>query len=106
MLPAFKLLAKFKFLRGTAFDPFGRTHERRHERALIDEYKAVVDELLAALTPKNIALAAEIAGIPELIRGYGHVKDRHLKAAKERESELLNAYRSGKAKMPAAIAAE
>jgi indolepyruvate ferredoxin oxidoreductase len=106
MKRAFGVLAYFKFLRGTAFDPFGRTHERRQERALIGDYKAVIDELLASLTPKNLALAAEIAGIPEQIRGYGHVKERHLKQAKARESELLGAFRTGKAKVPAAIAAE
>jgi indolepyruvate ferredoxin oxidoreductase len=106
MKRAFAVMAWFKFLRGTAFDPFGRSHERRRERALIDEYKAVIDELLTTLTPKNVALAAEIASIPEQIRGYGHVKARHLKAAKERESELLNAFRTGKAKAPAVLAAE
>jgi indolepyruvate ferredoxin oxidoreductase len=106
MKRAFAVMAWFKFLRGTAFDPFGRTHERRRERALIDEYKAVTDELLAALTPKNVVPAAEIASIPEQIRGYGHVKERHLKAAKERESGLLAAFRAGKAKVPATVAAE
>jgi indolepyruvate ferredoxin oxidoreductase len=106
MKRAFTILAWLKFLRGTAFDPFGRTRERRRERALIGEYKSVVQELLAALTPKTIALAAEIASIPEQIRGYGHVKERHLGVAKERESELLEAFRTGKAKMPAALAAE
>ena len=100
------MLAWFKFLRGTAFDPFGRTDERRRERALIGEYKSVIDELLAALTPKNVALATEIAAIPEQIRGYGHVKERHLKGAKDREAELLEAFRTGKAKMPAVLAAE
>ena len=106
MKRAFSVMAWFKFLRGTAFDPFGRTHERRRERALIVEYKAIVDELLSGLTAKNVGLATEIASIPEQIRGYGHVKERHLKAAKARESELLEAFKSGKAKMPAAIAAE
>jgi indolepyruvate ferredoxin oxidoreductase len=106
MKRAFAVLAWLKFLRGTAFDPFGRSHERRRERSLIGEYRSTVDEILATLTPKNVGLAAEIASIPEHIRGYGHVKERHLKAAKERESELLDAYRSGKAKMPTALAAE
>jgi indolepyruvate ferredoxin oxidoreductase len=106
MKRAFAVLARFKFLRGTAFDPFGRTHERQRERALIGEYRSVIDELLATLTPKNIGLAAEIASIPEGIRGYGHVKLRHLKAAKQSEAELLEAYRAGKAKVPAALAAE
>ncbi|MBL8907932.1 MAG: indolepyruvate ferredoxin oxidoreductase family protein [Rhizobiales bacterium] len=89
MLSAFKTLAKFRFLRGTAFDPFGRSPERKRERALIGEYRATVERLLPKLTPDNIAAAAEIASIPDLIRGYGHVKDHHLAAAKEREGELL-----------------
>jgi indolepyruvate ferredoxin oxidoreductase len=66
----------------------------------------MVEELLAALTPKNIALAVEIASVPEQIRGYGHVKERHLRVAKERENELLEAFRAGKSKMLAALAAE
>jgi indolepyruvate ferredoxin oxidoreductase len=106
MKRAFRVLAWFKFLRGTAYDPFGRTRERRRERSLIGEYRSLIDELLATLTPKNIGLAAEIASIPEQIRGYGHIKERHLTAAKAREGELLEAYRTGKAKMPAALAAE
>jgi indolepyruvate ferredoxin oxidoreductase len=106
MMPAFRLLAAAKFLRGTTFDPFGRSHERRTERALIGDYRAMLDELLKTLTADNAALATEIASIPEQIRGYGHVKERHLKLAKARESEMLSAFRSGKAKMPAALAAE
>ena len=106
MRRAFGVLARLKFLRGTRLDLFGYTHERRRERALIGEYTSVIDELLASLSPKNSALAAEIAAIPEQIRGFGHVKERHLKQAKARESELLGAFRTGKAKMPAAIAAE
>jgi indolepyruvate ferredoxin oxidoreductase len=106
MKRAFGVLAWLKFLRGTKFDPFGHTHERRRERALISDYRSVIDELLASLSPKNLALAAEIASIPEQIRGFGHVKERHLKQAKAREEELLSAFRTGKAKMPAAIAAE
>jgi indolepyruvate ferredoxin oxidoreductase len=106
MKSAFSVLAWLRFLRGTAFDPFGRSRERRRERALIGEYRSVIDELLAALTPRNVALAAEIAAIPEQIRGYGHVKERHLKAAKDRESELLGAFRAGKAEAPKVLAAE
>jgi indolepyruvate ferredoxin oxidoreductase len=87
-------------------DIFGYSHERKTERALIGDYRATVEELLGSVSSRNIALAAEIARIPELIRGYGHVKARHLKAAKEREAELLSAYRSGKAEPPAAMAAE
>ena len=95
MLTGFKWLAKLKGLRGTAFDVFGRTEERKTERALIDEYKAAIDELLTTLNARNLALAAEIARIPEEIRGYGHVKDRHLAAARPKWAALMNEWRSG-----------
>jgi indolepyruvate ferredoxin oxidoreductase len=106
MMSAFRLLAKFKGLRGSRFDVFGRTEERRTERALIAEYRATVGELLATLSPLNLPLAAEIAAIPEHIRGYGHVKMRHLRQAKAREAELVERWRSGKIEPPAALAAE
>jgi len=93
MLPAFRVLAKLKGLRGTAFDIFGRTEERRMERQLIQDYEKTVDELLAKLTHDNHALAVEIASVPEHIRGYGHVKLRHLKEAKAREDALLARFR-------------
>ena len=89
MMSAFKTLAKFKVLRGTPFDPFGRTSERKRERALIGEYRSIIERLLPKLTPENLAAAAEIASIPDQIRGYGYVKERHLAAAKAREAELL-----------------
>jgi indolepyruvate ferredoxin oxidoreductase len=73
----------------TALDVFGYSAERRGERALIDEYRKTVEGLLDGLTPQRVALAAEIASIPEFIRGYGPVKERHLKDAKARESDLL-----------------
>ncbi|HRL54429.1 MAG TPA: indolepyruvate ferredoxin oxidoreductase family protein, partial [Acidovorax temperans] len=91
---AFGLLAKMKGLRGTAFDIFGKTEERRTERALIVEYRACIDELLAGLTADKLALAVEIARIPEDIRGYGHVKERHLKAARAKWNGLMAQWRS------------
>jgi indolepyruvate ferredoxin oxidoreductase len=91
---AFKLLAGLKGLRGTWLDPFGRTAERKRERALIAEYEAVVEELIAGLGHDNHALAVEIASVPEHIRGYGHIKDRHLAEAKAHEAELLAAFRA------------
>jgi indolepyruvate ferredoxin oxidoreductase len=94
MMAAFELLAKMKFLRGTALDLFGHTAERRTERALIAEYERVVEELLAKLEPANVALAVEIASIPEHIRGYGPVKERHLEEAKAREGALLGRWRN------------
>ena len=83
MLTAFRVLARLKGLRGTALDIFGRTEERRTERALIGEYRASIDEVLATLDAGNHALAVEIARIPEQIKGYGHVKERTLKLARE-----------------------
>jgi len=97
MHKAFGVLAKMKGLRGTAFDPFGRTEERRTERALIREYRAAIDELLAGLTAENLPLAVEIARIPEQIRGYGHVKARHLETARTQWDGLMARWRQGPA---------
>ena len=90
-----RVLARLRFLRGTAFDPFGRTEERRGERALIQAYRACIEELLGGLRPDNLAQAAEIARIPEEIRGYGHVKERHLHAARAKWDGLVRAWREG-----------
>ncbi|MEH6433776.1 indolepyruvate ferredoxin oxidoreductase family protein [Massilia sp. DD77] len=92
MMRAFGVLAKFKGLRGTPLDVFGYTAERRTERALIGEYRATVEALLPKLTPENLPQAVAIASIPEDIRGYGHVKERHLKAAKQKEAALVQAF--------------
>ena len=92
---AFSLLARMKGLRGTALDPFGRTEERRTERALIGEYRACIDELLKTLSVDNRALAVEIARVPEEIRGFGHVKERHLKAARTHWQALMQRWRAG-----------
>jgi indolepyruvate ferredoxin oxidoreductase len=90
---AMRALARLKFLRGTAFDPFGRTEERRTERALVGQYRACIEELLPALAAGNLAQAAEIARLPEEIRGYGHVKERHLAAARAKWDKLMVAWR-------------
>ncbi|MCW5731755.1 MAG: indolepyruvate ferredoxin oxidoreductase family protein [Alphaproteobacteria bacterium] len=89
MLRAFALLAKFKRLRGTRLDIFGRTEERRMERRLIEEYFALVGEICDRLSPDNHALALELAGLPEQIRGFGHVKEASLARVKAREADLL-----------------
>ena len=86
---AFGLLAKLRGLRGGTFDIFGYTAERKMERQLIVEYFATIERLLAKLDAGNVGLAAEIAAIPEHIRGYGHVKEAHLHKAKTREASLL-----------------
>ncbi|NHZ40566.1 indolepyruvate ferredoxin oxidoreductase family protein [Massilia aquatica] len=92
MMKAFGLMAKMKGLRGGALDIFGYTAERKMERALIAEYRNTVASLLPKLTAETLAQAVAIASIPEDIRGYGHVKERHLKAAKEKEAALLAAF--------------
>jgi indolepyruvate ferredoxin oxidoreductase len=86
---AFRLLAKLRFLRGTPLDVFGYTAERRGERALAQAYFATVERLLDGLDAGNAPLAAEIASIPEHIRGFGHVKEAHLAQARAREVLLL-----------------
>jgi indolepyruvate ferredoxin oxidoreductase len=96
LLPAMRWLAKGKALRGTAFDPFGRTDERRTERALIGRYEARVRALLAALavdtSPRRRALAVQIASVPHTVRGFGHVKLANLALAQVREAELLHRF--------------
>lgn len=99
---AFKWLAKFKGLRGTRFDPFGYTEERRAERRLITHYEAQMVEILTKLNQENHALAVEIVSLPERIRGFGHVKERHLNEVRAQEAALLEAYRSPAAEMTAA----
>ena len=95
MLPVFKVLRNFKFLRGSALDPFGYTQERRTERALISEYEDTVARLLARLNSQNQALALEIAAIPDEIRGFGHIKARNLAPARKKWQELLARYEAG-----------
>ncbi|MGH8083519.1 MAG: DUF6537 domain-containing protein, partial [Lysobacter sp.] len=91
---AFKWMAKLRTLRGGKLDIFGYTEERKMERQLIADYEKTVSDLLGALDGGNVDLAAEIASIPEHIRGYGHVKEDHLHKAKTREAELLTEFRN------------
>jgi indolepyruvate ferredoxin oxidoreductase len=97
MLSAFGVLSKFRFLRGTPLDPFGYAAERRTERKLIADYEALLGEITANLAPVSHATAVALAAIPEKIRGYGHVKARHLAAAKAEEAALHEQFRSGAA---------
>jgi indolepyruvate ferredoxin oxidoreductase len=103
VMPMFRILASLKKLRGTKLDIFGYSEERRMERRLIGEYEATIDDVLATLTQDNHAVAVQIAGVPETMRGFGHVKDKNVKAAKEREASLIAAYKSPASK---AVAAE
>ncbi|MBV9522730.1 MAG: 2-oxoacid:acceptor oxidoreductase family protein, partial [Alphaproteobacteria bacterium] len=94
MLKAFALLAKMKRLRGTPLDLFGYSAERRAERRLITEYEALIAEVVAGLDAANHPLAVALAGTAERIRGYGHIKDASILAAKAREAELLKLFRT------------
>lgn len=94
MIHVFWLPARFKFLRGTAFDPFGYTAERKTERKLIDDYLMMIDRHVAPLKGEQIPTLARLARLPETIRGYGHIKEQSIgKAAAEKarlEADLEN----------------
>jgi indolepyruvate ferredoxin oxidoreductase len=92
MLGAFRVLSKFKAVRGTSFDIFGYTHERQAERALPGEYRRSIEQVIASLDAANHARALEIARIPEQIKGFGHVKARNLAAARVQWQQLMAAW--------------
>ncbi len=95
ILKLFAVLKTFKFLRGTPLDPFGYSDERRMERKLIADYRALLETIAAGLTPDNHQTAVALAALPEKIRGYGSVKERHLDVAKAEEANLREQFRSG-----------
>jgi indolepyruvate ferredoxin oxidoreductase len=103
MLSVFRVLAKLRRLRGTPFDIFGRSEERRTERRLIGEYEVMVEEILAHLSPANYAAAVDLAALPLEIRGFGHVKAASLPRVKAKEGALLARFRSP---LPQVVAAE
>lgn len=102
VLPLFRGLARLKGLRGTMFDPFGHTAERRMERRLIESYRETIKGLLPTLSKANLDLAVEIANLPASVRGYGHVKLRSVEVFAAREKELLLRYAEQKALAQAA----
>ncbi len=102
LLPALRLVAPLKLVRGTVLDLFGHTEERRLERRLRDDYEALVAEILAALTPANHDIAVQIASVPEQIRGYGHVKLANITLARARWKELLDRFHGRAPPAPAA----
>jgi indolepyruvate ferredoxin oxidoreductase len=83
MYHALKLAAKFKFLRGGPLDIFGYSQERKAERTLVQDYRDVTRQALSCLSPDNHATAVDIASVPEHIRGYGHVKEENMIAARK-----------------------
>ncbi|WP_068639125.1 indolepyruvate ferredoxin oxidoreductase family protein [Thauera butanivorans] len=92
MFRAFKRLAGLKRLRGSALDVFGKTAERRMERQLIEDYIALLEQILARLAPANHAAAVALASVPDEIRGYGHVKEKSVALARELQAERMKAF--------------
>ena len=91
---ALGVLPHFKGLRGTALDPFGYTEERRTERALIGEYRELIEELLRGDLDARKDLALQLANLPEEIKGFGHVKAKNLAQTRERWQTLLGQWRA------------
>jgi indolepyruvate ferredoxin oxidoreductase len=91
---AMRWLAPLKTLRGTAWDVFGRTDERRMERKLIADYQGTLTELTARLNADNHALAVDLARVPDAIKGFGHVKARNAQAAQARWATLLSQWKN------------
>ncbi len=94
LLPILRIVAKLKFLRGSPLDPFGYASERKTERQLIADYDKLLCEILSQLNANNYATAVKLLRLPEQIRGYGPVKERHLKLAKAEEDKLLAEFRA------------
>lgn len=93
VMPALRLLARLRGLRGTWLDPFRFSEDRRLDRRLLADYEAALEEILAVLDAANHAEAVELAALPELIRGYGPVRKRHAEHATRRRATLLEALR-------------
>jgi indolepyruvate ferredoxin oxidoreductase len=88
MIHAFRVLAKLKFLRGSLFDPFGRTDERRTERRLIADYEVMIDQRIRELKPEQLPLLMSLARMPEAIRGFGHIKHANIAKAEAEKARL------------------
>ncbi len=84
MMPCFKVLAKLKFLRGTAFDPFGYTHERKAERTLLRAYQRKMQDITSGLNEATLTHAIEWAKLPETVKGFGHIKAEAMATAIEK----------------------
>ena len=103
MLGMFRVMEKLSRLRGTGFDIFGHSAERKMERQLIAGYETVLDEIASGLTAQNYGVAVELAALPIEIRGFGHIKEANRQRAKAKEADLLAQFR---APPPQAMAAE
>ena len=100
MMRVFRLLTRLKRLRGTRWDIFGYSAERRAERALIAQFEADVNELLETLSFDRLPLAIQLATLPDQIRGFGHVKARNMAHVAERREALLAQWRASPTPAP------
>ena len=100
MQSAFKWLAKFRGLRGTALDVFGYTAERKQERQDVTDYRDLLASLVTGLNADNYAVAAQLAASVARLRGYGHVKDRNREQVREEQDLLLRRFRGEEAAVP------
>jgi len=91
MFSAFRFLAKFKGLRGTPLDIFGYTPERKRERQLIQDYRATIETLMGMMNESNHAGIVEIASLPEMIKGFGYIKDENVAAYEAELAKKLTA---------------
>ena len=90
MAYVFRILAAARGLRGTVFDVFGFTQDRRDERAAIGAYSEQMRAVMHNLAAKNLAHVLELARLPQSVRGFGHVKERNLKEVLDRQAQLLS----------------
>ena len=100
MQRALRWLAPLKGLRGGWLDPFGHSTERREERKLRDDYAALLEHISATLTSERLALALELARLPESVRGFGHVKLANLALARAKWQDLRQRWDAGESRLP------
>ena len=94
MMKAFRWLARARFLRGGMFDIFGHTQERKMERQLLADYETVLDEIIAGLSADNLQAAIALANYPDIIKGFGHVKERNVEKAKVERRSLRAGFKN------------
>ncbi len=95
MMTGFRLLAAMKGLRGTPFDPFAHSRDRKLEQRLLAEYEADIDAIVAGLAPDKLEAAAALGSLPAIIRGYGHVRQASAERAAGERRRLLERLEAG-----------
>ena len=94
VMPLFRVLARMRGLRGSVFDVFGYSAERRREREAISDYERLLDEIVERLTAVNHETAVALAALPLDVKGFGHVKEANAEKARDRQYGLLARFRA------------